>query len=48
MSKEELINETISKFKSECSKIDDADFIDKISKHEEIIIRVILETVLKD
>ena len=48
MSKKELINETISKFKIECSEIDDVNFIDKISKHEEIMIRVILETVLKD
>ncbi len=48
MSKEEIINKTISKYHDECSKITETQFIDKLKKHEEIIIRVILEAVLND
>lgn len=46
MSKEEIINKTISKYHNECSKISEIEFIDKLKKHEEIMIRVILETLL--
>ena len=46
MSKEEIINQTISNFHNECSKITDTEFISKLMKHDEIMIRVILEAVL--
>lgn len=46
MSNEEIINKTISKYHNECSKISETEFIDKLKKHEEIMIRVILETLL--
>lgn len=48
MSKDEIINQTISNFCEECSKITDEDFISKLKQHEEIMIKVILETLLKD
>lgn len=49
MSKEEIINKTISKYREECSKLPkDMDFIDKLPKHEEIMIKVILETLLNN
>lgn len=48
MSKEEIINQTISNFRDECSKLTESEFIDKLKKHEELIIKCILETVLKD
>lgn len=48
MSKEEIINNTISKYHDECSKITETEFIDKLKKYEEIMIKVILDTVLNN
>lgn len=48
MSNDEIIKNAIDKFHSECSKITDTNFTDKIKKHEEIIIKVILETILNN
>ena len=48
MSKDEIINQTISKYREECSKITNEDFISKLKQHEEIMIKVVLETLLKD
>lgn len=48
MSKEEIINETISNFRNECSKLTKSDFIGKLHKHEELLIKCILDAVLKD
>ena len=49
MSKDEIINNTISKFHEECSKLPkDDDFLKKLHEHEEIMIKVILETVLNN
>ena len=49
MSKDEIIQNTISKFHEECSKLPkDMDFMDKLPKHEEIMIKVILETILNN
>lgn len=48
MSKEEIINETISNFRNECSKLTESDFISKLHKHEELLIKCILDAVLKD
>lgn len=48
MSKEEIINQTISNFHNECSKLTETDFIDKLHKHEELLIKCILEAILKD
>ena len=33
MSKEEIINQTISNFRDECSKLTESEFIDKLHKH---------------
>lgn len=47
--KNKIINETISNFHSECSKLSkDMLFTDAIKKHEEIIIKVILETIFNN
>jgi hypothetical protein len=48
LSKEEIINETISNFRNECSKLTESEFIDKLHKHEELLIKCILDVVLKD
>lgn len=49
MSKDEIINNAISKFHDECSKIPkDKSLIEKLPLHEELIIKVILETFLKN
>ena len=48
MSNDEIIKNTIDKFHLECSKITDINFTDKHKKHEEIMIRVILETILNN
>jgi len=48
MSKDEIINQTISKFREECSKITEEDFISKLKQHEDIMIKVILEALLKN
>lgn len=49
MSKNEIINQTISKFYEECSKLPkDMDFTSKLHKHEELLIKTILETVLNN
>lgn len=46
MSKEEIINQTISNFRNECSKLPEAGFIDKLKEHEDLLIKCILEAVL--
>lgn len=49
MSNEEIINQTISKFHEECSNLPkEMDFTDKLHEHEEIMIKVILETLLNN
>lgn len=48
MSKDEIINNTISKFKDECAKLPAMDLVDKIHIHEELLIKTILETVLNN
>lgn len=49
MSNEEIINQTISKYREECSKLPkDMGFVEKLPKHEEIMIKVILETLLNN
>lgn len=48
MSNDEIIQNAINKFHQECSKITENDFMDKIKKHEELLIKVILETILKN
>lgn len=48
MSNDEIIKNTIDKFHQECSKITDTNFTDKHIKHEEIMIKVILEAVLNN
>lgn len=48
MSKEEIINETISNFRNECSKLTEQDLVSKLHKHEELLIKCILNVVLKD
>lgn len=48
MSNDEIIQNTIDKFHQECSKITDTDFINKAKQHEEIMIKVILETILNN
>ena len=46
---EEIVNKTISKYHEECSKIPkNLEFIEKLQKHEELIIKVILETLLQN
>lgn len=48
MSKDEIINQAIENFHNECSKITEINFTDKLHKHEEIMIKVILETILNN
>ncbi len=48
MSNDEIIKNAIDKYHQECSKITETEFINKLMKHEEIMIRVILETVLNN
>ena len=48
MSKDEIIKNTISKYHEECSKITETEFINKLMKHEEFLIKVILDAVLND
>ena len=48
MSNDEIIKSTIDKFHQECSKITEIEFLEKLKKHEEIMIKVILETVLNN
>lgn len=49
MSKDEIIKQTISNYRKECSELpNDMDFTDKLQKHEEILIKTILETVLNN
>lgn len=48
MSKDEIIQSTINKYHQECSKITETEFIAKLKKHEEIMIKVILETILNN
>ena len=48
MSNDEIIKSTIDTFHQECSKITETEFLEKLKKHEEIMIKVILETVLNN
>lgn len=48
MSNDEIIKSTIDKFHQECSKITETEFLEKLKKHEEIMIKVILEAVLNN
>lgn len=49
MSKDDIINQAISKYHEECSKLpNDMVFTDKLPKREELIIKVILETILNN
>lgn len=48
MSNDEIIKNTINKYREECSKITDTNFTDKHIKHEEIMIKVILEAMLNN
>lgn len=48
MSKDEIIQNTINKYNQECYKITETEFVDKLKKHEEIMIKVILDAVLND
>lgn len=48
MSNDEIIKNTIDKYHHECSKITETEFIEKLKKHEEIMIRVILESILNN
>ena len=48
MSKEDIIKSTTDKFHKECSKITDTDLVNKLHIHEDTMIKVILETLLKD
>ena len=45
----EIVDNTISRYHEECSKLPkDLDFTDKMLQHEELIIKTILETLLKN
>lgn len=48
MSNDEIIKNAIDNYHQECSKITETEFIEKLKKHEEIMIKVILETVLNN
>lgn len=49
LSKDEIINQAISKFREECAKIpNDKTFMEKLPLHEELIIKTVLETLLNN
>lgn len=49
MNKNQIIDNAISKFREECSKIsDEKSFMEKIPIHEELLIKIILDTLLEN
>lgn len=48
MSNDEIIKNAIDKYHQKCSKISETEFVEKLKKHEEIMITVILETILNN